>query len=87
MSNVVLLPAYRPQAVLTCPVDDQWHVITYTAPGSVVLHRIFYNPHHACDLLTVLGRDGNHAVIIAPSAERWRSMLNFSRFDKLGGAA
>lgn len=86
MSNVVLLPTYRPQAVLSCPVKDQWHVTTYTDSNQVVLHRVFYNPHHACDLLTVLGRDGEHQVIVAPSAERWRGLMHYSRFDYSEGA-
>ena len=87
MGNVIPLPTYRPQAVLSCPTGDQWHVTTHSTAGNVVLHRVFYNPHHACDLLTVLGRDGDHAVIVAPSAERWRGLMNHSRFDSFGGAA
>lgn len=86
MGTLHLLPTYRPQAVLICPVDGQWHVVTYKASGTEASHRVFYNPHHACDFLTVLGRDGEHQVIVAPSAERWRGLMHYSRFDYSEGA-
>ncbi len=70
-------------AVLTCPIENEWHVTTYeVGMGTVLLHRVFYNPHHACDLLTILGRDGAHRIVIEPEAERWRHLMHYSRFDR-----
>ncbi len=85
MADVVRLPIRERVAVLTCPTKGEWHVILYTVGlGNELLHRTFYNPHHACDLLTILGRDGEHRVVIDPSAERWRYLMGYSRFDRMG---
>ncbi|WP_237479261.1 hypothetical protein [Lichenibacterium dinghuense] len=71
-------------AVLTCPAENEWQVTTYEVGlGAVLLQRTFHNPHHACDLLTVLSRDGAHRIVIEPEAERWRHLMYYSRFDTM----
>ena len=83
MSAVVIrFPLRERVAVLACPVENEWHVTTYEVGlGTVLSHRVFGNPHHACDLLTVLGRDGAHRIVIEPEAERFRGLMHYSRFD------
>ena len=81
--EIVCFPIRERVAVLTCPAENVWRVTTYEVGlGTVLLQRTFYNPHHACDLLTVLGRDGAHRVVIEPEAERWRHLMGYSRFDQ-----
>lgn len=83
MADVVRLPIRERIAVLTCPAKNEWQVTTYEVGlGAVLLQRTFHNPHHACDLLTVLGRDGAHRVVIEPEAECWRHLMAYSRFDR-----
>ncbi|WP_237482660.1 hypothetical protein [Lichenibacterium dinghuense] len=83
MADVVRLPIRERVAVLTYPAEHEWQVTTYEVGlGRVLLQRTFHNPHHACDLLTVLGRDGAHRIVIEPEAERWRHLMHYSRHDK-----
>lgn len=82
--SVIRLPIRERVAVLTCPAEHEWQVTTYEVGlGAVLLQRTFHNPHHAADLLTVLGRDGAHRVVIEPEAERWRRLMNYCRFDEV----
>lgn len=84
MADILRLPIRERVAVLTCPAENEWQVTTYEVGlGAVLLQRTFHNPHHACDLLTVLGRDGAHRVIIEPEAELWRHLMGYSRFDRV----
>ena len=88
MGALIRFPSRERVAVLSCPVESEWHVTTYeVGMGTVLLHRVFGNPHHACDLLTVLGRDGAHRVVIEPEAERFRGLMHYSRFDCTGDAS
>ena len=74
-------------AVLTCPVTDEWHVTCYeVGTGAVLNHRVFYNPTHACNLVSVLEWNWHHRIVLGPEAERWRGLLYFGRQSK-GGAA
>ena len=82
--EVVRFPTRERVAVLTCSAENEWQVTTYEVGlGTVLLQRTFHNPHHACDLLTVLGRDGAHRIVIEPEAERWRHLMHYSQFDRV----
>jgi len=90
MGAVVRFTPRERVAVLTCPVPDEWHVTCYEVGTAEILrHRVFHNPHHACNLLSVLECSWGHRIVLEPEAERWRSCLYYQRhpYPATGGAA